>query len=271
MLESPRRHLKFSQNETVAILICSLISAFVLSFSDWGADKFDFGTGIRNLILTVIIVLFSLMFKFSIQKYFCRIKGYEVHFKPWYIGYIFGILFIFVTNGNFIFLAFGGLVFALAEHIKFGEREQFLSFSEMGWLSMLGPVANLTLALFGKLISSVPLDEFAVSKFIYVNLWLTVFGIVPLPFIHSFNYKHSLKVSEFGTADGLKMLFASPLQYAVLAILFFLNIFLILLTPFSFALTAYVLSGVVIYLVYRLLYKHQIKRESDRIYMYRYK
>ena len=271
MLESPIRHIKFSNNEAVAVFICSIFSAFILSFSDWGIDKFDFNTGIRNLILTTVIVLISLMIKFSVQKYFCRLKGYDVNFKPWYIGYILGILFIFVTNGSFVFLAFGGLVFHLVQNIKFGEREQFLSFSEMGWLSMLGPVASLGLALLGKLILLVPVDEFAVSKFIYVNLWLTIFGIVPLPFIHQFNYKHSLKVSEFGTADGLKMLFGAPLQYAILVVIFFLNIFAVLLVPFKYAFYLFVFSGIIIYLVYRLFYKHQLKRPSDRVYQYQYK
>ena len=271
MLESPKRHVKYAKEETIAIFICSLISAFVLSFSDWGTKAFDFNVGIRNLILTAIIVLVSLMIKFSVQKYFCRIKGYEVRFKPWYIGYILGILFIFATNGNFIFLAFGGLVFSLAPQIKFGERERSFSFSEMGWLSMLGPVSHLTLALIGKLLSSVPLfGEYSIAKFIYVNLWFTIFSMVPLPFIYKFNYKHSEKISEFGTSDGLKMFFGSPMQYTILLVIFFLNAFAILLVPFRYVFTLFILSAIVIYLVYRLFYKHQLRRQQgDKIFQYR--
>ena len=63
-----KRYFKFSSKEIVGLIAAVLITAFIVSFKEWGIDTFDAYYGLMNLMNSVIIVGVVLLVKISIEK-----------------------------------------------------------------------------------------------------------------------------------------------------------------------------------------------------------
>lgn len=260
--------IAFSRREQIMLIIAAFVSAFILTFDEWGIETYDFSAGLNNLLIGIVIAAVSLCIKLIVQKYSSGKFGNEAEFRPWVIGFIVGLFLIFITNGRFVFLAFGGLVFSAVEKLRIGKQEQSLSPNRVGWLSVLGPLTHIFLALLAKILFSIPVFSTSLlAKIISINIWFAVYSIIPIPFVHKFKIGGE---KEFGTSDGLKMLFAAPLQYAIITTLIIMNIIVISLSTALNATVMAVISFVIILLVYHLLYKQHLKRKSHNIYKYRF-
>ena len=256
----------FNNKEKLMLLLTAFISAFILTFDKWGIETFDLTVGLKNILIALIIVAVSLWIKIYIQKYYSRKMGFNAEFKPWIIGFIIGVFIIFVTNGNFIFLAFGGLTFGMIEKLRMGKDKTYLSPIVMGWLSMIGPITLITIALIAKII----LANFGgdlLANIIIINIWLAAYSLVPLPFVHRFKIGSK---KEFGTSDGLKLLFAAPLQYFIVTILLVIDMFVISLSTASNAFITTLITFLIIFLIYYLFYRQHLSRGVHGIYKYRF-
>ena len=254
----------FSRKEQFMIFLTSFIIAFILSFDEWGKETFDFTVGIGNLLLVLIVTIISLFIKISVQKYFSKKRGFEAEFSPWILGFIFGILLALITNGKFIFLAFGGLIFYIIEKLKLGEPRTNIDFALIGWLSILGPLTNIILAAIVKMLVFLP--NSLILKIISVNFWMALYGMIPLPFIHKFKVGGEKK---FGTSDGLKLLFASPLEYIIVTVVMVINAVIVVSADSVVSLLATLVCTVFIWLVYNIFYKLNITKGSGKNYKYR--
>lgn len=260
--------IAFNKRERLMLVLAAVVSAFIIAFDEWGAETYDLSAGLNNLIMGIFIVAISLCIKLAVQKYSSERFSHTAEFRPWIIGFIIGLFLIFATNGRFVFLAFGGLVFSVIEKLKIGKHEQSLSPNRVGWLSVLGPLSHIFLALLAKILFSVPfLSGTLLEKIISINIWLAVYSIVPIPFAHKFKLK---KEKEFGTSDGLKMLFAAPFQYLIITILVIIDVIIISLSTAANAAAITAISFAIIFLIYHLLYKQQLKRKSHKIFHYRF-
>lgn len=254
----------FTKKEQLMILLTAFIIAFILTFDEWGKETFDLMAGLSNLLLVLIIALVSLFVKLLVQKYFSKKKGMEAEFSPWLLGFVFGILLVLITNGKFVFLAFGGLIFYIVEKLHLGEPKTNIDFALIGWLSILGPLTNIVLAAIAKIFT--PLSAVLITKIIVVNLWLALYGMIPIPFIHKFKVGGEKK---FGTSDGLKLLFASPIEYFLVFAVMIINSCVIVLSTNVISLLTTLISVVFIWIIYNLFYKLSIKRGSGKAYKYR--
>ncbi len=263
------KSINFNPEERKDIALTVIVLAFILSFSEWGVDKFDLQLGLSNFVLALIITGISLIGKLSVQKYFSRKAGFDAVFKTWMIGLAFGFMMIFLTNGALIFLSVGGLSFAVIEKLRIGKHEPNLSYTQLGWLCLLGPLFSILLALIAKiLIPAQILSESILMKVISTNLWIAVFSIIPIPYLHKFKPGG---VKEFTTSDGLKLLYASPLQYLLVLVLVIFSGLTILASPLIIALIVTIVSFVLIWIVYAFIYKNNIKSQTQhRIYKYKF-
>lgn len=202
---------KFSSYEYKWLVLTALLLGFVLSFTKWGTTTFNATEGIANLILAVLIVLISLFIKLSVQKYASLKVGVHAEFKPWLIGLILGVVFVFITNGAFVFLAVGTLIFKYVEHLRVGHRGNPMSFATMGRLAALGPITYIVLAMICKALSGIsPIFAEAMS----INLWMALYAVLPIPFFE--------KIKEINGSEGL-LLFASSRMAYVGTLLFVLT------------------------------------------------
>ena len=254
----------FSRKEQMMILLTSLVFAFILTFDEWGKETFDFVVGLGNLFLILIITAVSLFIKISVQKHFSKKRGFEAEFSPWVLGFVLGILLALITNGKFIFLAFGGLIFYIIEKLRLGEPRTNIDFALIGWLSILGPLTNIILAAIVKMLVFIP--NSLILKIISVNFWMALYGMIPLPFVHKFKVGGEKK---FGTSDGLKLLFASPLEYVIVLAIMIINAAIVVSADSIVSLLATLVCAVLIWIIYSLFYKINITRGSGKEYKYR--
>jgi len=251
---------RFISTEYLLLLLTAFVSAFILTFNEWGGNQFDFRIGFANLVFAFLIVTISIYIKLAVQKYFSKDKGYEVVFKPWVIGFLLAIIFIMVSNGSFIFLAFGGVVFYVSEKLKLGKRN--IDLKEIGWLAILGPITSLMIALIAKLVFY---GDFA-AKIISINMWLALFAIIPIPFVHKFKVGGE---KNFGTSDGLKFLYSSPMEYFIISILLIIDSIAIVALPNNIAVAVTIIVMLMIWAIYQFFYKQNIFRKREKAYLYR--
>ncbi|MEK6887022.1 MAG: hypothetical protein AABW88_04265 [Nanoarchaeota archaeon] len=254
----------FSKKEQLMIFLTSLVIAFILTFDEWGKETFDVVIGLGNLLLVLIIAIISLFIKISVQKYFSKKRGFEAEFSPWILGFVVGILLIILTNGSFVFLAFGGLIFYIVEKLRLGEIRPGVDLALIGWISILGPLTNIILAAIVKTFTFLP--NALILKVISVNFWMALYGLLPIPFIHKFKVGGEKK---FGTSDGLKLLYASPLEYAIVLVIMIINMVIVVNADKTISLLTTLICAVLIYITYNLFYKLNITRRSGREYKYR--
>ena len=251
-----KRYYFFTTSELGGVITSILVLAFIISFNEWGKNEANIAVGLFNLFNAVLIVALSMLIHISAQRVWSLATGYRLEWRMWGFGLLFGLIVVFLSNGKFIFLAVGGLSFYMIEKLRIGHPEPFLSYSLMGWLSVLGPLASIVIAVIAKLFTaSNILNPLILSKLISVNLWIAVFSILPFPFVSDFK---NLRKWE-GSTDGLKMFFASRIEYAIVLILIFLNALSVLLMPPKGAFYITIFFFILMYLVYYLFYRQNVK------------
>jgi Zn-dependent protease len=251
----------FSKQEWTSLGLTFLVVSFILSFTRWGTTTFDAAFGIKNLIGIFLVVSFSMLVKLYVQKYYARKSGYATEFKPWMSGLLLGFVAVFATNGKIIFLALGALAFVVIEKANIGSHYTEVGYAKMGWLSMLGVVTNIVIALLAKMITTISSHQI-LTDLVVVNLWLALFAMIPIPYLDGFK--------RTGTSDGLKLLYAAPLEYFISVALLALSMYAILFLSVKNALYVMIGSLVLMYLTYYLFYKQNLyvpKTKKTRHYL----
>ena len=149
-----KKYLRLSKLEKKWLLITTLIFAFIFSFTKWGVTEFDVTMGLINLLIALIVVAFSLGAKLYLQKWFGIKFGFKVEFDHWKFGLFLGLILSFLSNGSFIFLATGGLLFSPIATLRTGFKGASYNNSTMGWIAALGPFTAIMLAVLSKVIES---------------------------------------------------------------------------------------------------------------------
>ena len=104
-----RRYFKFSKKEAWMLFATILVSAFVLSFNEWGTGRFNLTAGLMNLFNTFLIVALVLLVQESSHRIYALLAGYKVEYKSWNIGLGITLLLAVFTNGALRFVAPGGI------------------------------------------------------------------------------------------------------------------------------------------------------------------
>lgn len=176
-----RRYFKFSPKEIRSLIYTIVVSAFVLSFTMWGTDHFDFGLGLFNLFNTVLIVTVIVLLQESVHRFFALLGGYRVEYKHFTIGLVIGVVAVFLSNGSLKFLAPGGIAIShLAIH-RLGRFRYGPNYNTIGWIAMTGPLSNLFLALVFKAISVVAPNEALFLGAAQMCALFAVFNMLPFP------------------------------------------------------------------------------------------
>lgn len=209
------RNFKFSGEELRALIIGILVMAFIFSFNQWGDKTFDLLVGLKNLFNAILIATLSLLAHNSMQRVAALYTGFKFEYRYWMYGLIIGLVLAFVSRGNLIFLAPGGIIaYHMAGH-RLGAFRYGLNYWNMALAAVTGPLANLALAVVFKLLLYAFPHNILLSHALTFNLLLAVFTMLPIP-----------------PLDGSHLMFSSRLAYAFLygtilgmsAVIYFLGI-----------------------------------------------
>ena len=177
-----RRYFRFTKEETKAVIISILAYAFIISFRDWGGEEFSFAIGFGNLLLAILIMAITILAHVCVQRVAALHVGFRAEYKLWIYGVLISLLFCILTRGYlwFLFLPGGIYLHMLSQH-RLGYFRYGLNLMAHSLIALIGPLTNITLALFFRMIQPVfPANAF-IQKVIVVNLLFAIITMLPIP------------------------------------------------------------------------------------------
>jgi len=192
-----KRYYKFTPSEIRSLIIAILITAFVISFREWGiGGVFDAKLGLFNFFNAILIVALSFLVHLSAQRVWALATGYRHEFQMWGLGLGIALILAFVTNGRAWLIIPGGfIVHHLAGH-RLGWFRYGINYWALGLVAFAGPVASVAFAIIFKSISGFVFNAL-IQKVIIFNILYAIFSMFPIP-----------------PLDGSKVYFGSRMLYA---------------------------------------------------------
>lgn len=191
-----KKYYGFKPEEVRAIALGVIAIAIVISFDEWGVDKFDFMYGLRNLFNAALIVLLSFLVHISAQRIMALFSGFKVEYRNWLYGVGIALILAVVSRGKLWFIAPGGIiVYHMAGH-RLGSFRYGLNFWPLGLVGISGPIGTVFLAIFFKLMLYISPANLLLHKAMVFNIWYALIAMLPIP-----------------PLDGSHMFFASRLMY----------------------------------------------------------
>jgi hypothetical protein len=172
----------FELNELKDLIPVILILAFGFSYQTClGLSKscqliktISLGSWFGNFFLVLILVAISVLVHEAAHKIVASKFMAVVKSKLWLSGIIVMLLLMFLSNGWVIFAALWAVLIRPWRLFKPGKPFPHLGPRERALIGLAGPMANLGLALFAKLIGPVG------AKLMVINIYLAIFNLLPL-------------------------------------------------------------------------------------------
>jgi hypothetical protein len=151
-----KRFFGFSKEEVKSLTIVILLLGFIVGFNDGRATTtIDFLYAF-NMISSILIVALAALVHVSIQRIIALNAGYKFTFKIWWYGIAFSLAAAFITNGNVWWILLpGGVIATMLERHRLGKFRYGLNYLPIGLASFSGPVSNILIALFFRMISNI--------------------------------------------------------------------------------------------------------------------
>ena len=171
----------FSRQEMVGIIAAVLVTGFIFSFRDWGAEMFDAATGLKNLLTLLIIAAISFIFRLSCQKWYSLSAGYKAEFKVWWTGLAIALVIAFVSFGRVPLVLAGTMATAFMVKQRLGEFRYGFSYWNNAMIAMWGILGNMIIAiLFAVGLYFLP-DSYFFQKGLILNLMMGFTSLWPVP------------------------------------------------------------------------------------------
>jgi len=173
-------HRYLLKRELLDISIAVVALGFLFSFGMWGVEEFSARTGVANWLNMSFLAFIALGLHIGAQKRLAKRYGAMSRFRIWGLGIAIGILLAFLTNGKFIWAAVGCAAVTSSPYFRIGRkvREEGIMIYEISKIMAAGAFTSIGLAIIGKLL--IPSMGNTAKNFMYMNLWIAVFTVVPL-------------------------------------------------------------------------------------------
>jgi len=241
LVDKIKRYFRFTPLELRSLIIAILVTAFIISFSEWGYGKsFDIKVGLFNWFNAILIVALSFLVHISVQRIWSLSTGYILEWKMWSFGLLFGLIMAFLTNGFLWLILPGGfIVHHMAGH-RLGWFRYGINYWALGLIAVTGPIATIVLAATFKVLSGFIVNSL-IQKVIAFNIAYAIFSLLPVP-----------PLDGSKTFYGSRMLYVFSLSGIVTAgILLSLNI------SVGLALISSFFIGVVLWLLYYIFFEYK--------------
>ena len=229
--------LRYNPHELTGIAVAVLITGFIFSFRDWGADpnQLDAVIGLRNLFLVFIIAGISFFFRTACQKIYALNEGYKAEFKPWWLGMGISLVLALITQGYFPTILIGAMSVAFMVRQRLGEFRHAFSYWHNAIIAYWGILGNLILALLFSIGAYFMPGNYFFSKGVILNLIMAACSLLPVPQL-----------------DGITIFFGSRKLY-VAGLLLLILAAVLLLTKTGPGLLVALIFGLLYALVYILI------------------
>jgi hypothetical protein len=185
------------------------VFAFILTFRKWGAGTtFDAATGIKNLIVALIVILLSMLAHVSLQKAVAIRLGYTATYSYWLNGLLICLFLGFLSFGFLIFILPGAVVLEHVSSLRLGKFRYGTNLKDIARVALAGPIAHMLIVLLLGLFFFGMGKSDLLFSIILVNLLIAIYSMLPIPKI-DFPTK-----MDSGT-DGLGMFYFSRTLYVL--------------------------------------------------------
>ncbi len=214
-----KEYFGFNSDEIKGIIIATFIIAFILSFREWGINKFDWIYGLKNLFNSAIIVALALLVRVSVEKIEALRRGYRLEWKMSFYGLLIGLILVFISNGLLFLLIPGGIVVYMIKRLRLGKLWYGLNRFEVALVALTGLLANVVLAILFKALMFVSASSL-LHKAMVINVLLAVFSMLPIPPLEGFRIwigSRLLYLFSLGLIGGCSvLLFLTNISTAVI-------------------------------------------------------
>ncbi len=194
-----QKFFAYSKEEIKSLAIVILILGFIVGFNDGRiSSTVDIFYG-WNMLSSLLIVALAVLVHISVQRIVALHAGFKLVYKVWWYGLAASLIVTFISNGKLWFMLPGGFVALMLEKHRLGKFRYGINYWPLGLIGFVGPLANIILALFFRILSNISFlsTNVLIEKAIVVNLLYAVFTNLFIP-----------------PLDGFNLLFASRLTYA---------------------------------------------------------
>lgn len=186
LIDKTKKYFKFTKEEFKALVISTLVLAFIVSFRDWGVgSEFSFIIGLKNLIIAIFMVAIALFVHNAGQKISGLQVGFRVEYKMWWYGLLIGLIFVFISRGSIWVLAPGGIfMHHMATH-RLGFFRYGTNLTAVGGVAFMGAVANILFATILKFLQVnlhlIAVDNVFFNKLFLISWAIAAWSLVPIP------------------------------------------------------------------------------------------
>ncbi len=176
------KYFWFDKTELNGFLITVFVLAFILSFTDWGVEKFDAIEGFSNLFLAVIVIAISVFIHHAAQRLLALYYGFRAEHILWWQGLAFAGLFAIFSNGKIKFLPGSALMIHHMPIHRLGFYRYGPKFSTFGTIALTGPLANLVFAVLVRIVGDTIFPGYVFFyNLYYFNLVFAAYNFLPFP------------------------------------------------------------------------------------------
>ncbi len=230
-----REFFRFDKAEISGLVVAVLVTAFIFSFRDWGAEVFDLYAGLGNLLAAILVVAISFVFRLSCQKIYGLVEGHKSDFRVWWLGILIALVVAFLSAGKIPLVMIGAMVPAFMIRQRLGEFRYGFSYWANGMIGFWGVLGNMILAILFSIGLYFFPGSFFFTKGLHLNLIMGFLALLPLPQL-----------------DGLNIFFSSRTLYIV-GILMVLLAAVLLLSKTAIGLVAAIIVAVIVSITYVLI------------------
>lgn len=211
-IERIKKFYKFSQEETRNITLIIIAFTLMLGFDD-GSDKFVVAKWVANLVLSFLIVLFGFFIHVSAQKIWGAVNGIRMEQQISWPGIVAGLVLALISRGAITVYLPGTFKAYHVASIRPGKFRHGLNISDVSYMAMAGPVANVFFAMMAKAIffQLFGVDSLFLNNFIMFNFLLALFTMLPIPGqtgLYAFFGSRLWYVVGFGVLVGYVILYS---------------------------------------------------------------
>ncbi len=247
----------FTKQEIKPLLIALFVVALAFAFDD-KSETFRWGYWLLNFVKILILVAIAFLVHELAHKWYAKSLGFSTLFGLWNVkrftwrlaptfprtfhfgrkaytihsiplGIVLSLLVTFFSNGSLFFIPVSVYNLVVEKASRIGRRFYQVTEYEEARIAMMGPLANILLALILKILNFNGIFDDA----ILINGLYAVYNLIPL-----------------ADLDGSKILYGSKLLYAFGTAFILLAFVLILLGNAFIALVASVIFAVIVAAVY---------------------
>ena len=234
-LDKLQRYFAFDRQELNGIVVSILLLGLIVGFND-GRPVFELGHWVFNFINSIIIVTLAVLVHHTAQRLLGIYMGFRVQHRLWFYGLAIGLFLAVLTNGAVIFIGSSAIMLTVLERHRLGYFRDGLSYWANGWISLVGPLANILMALILKFMVFLP-NNALIEKAIVVNIALAISQMLPIPHLDGANVFFASRLVymfSFGSIIGISLMLLFVKQVAFVTAITSVVLFGLLFAAFYF-------------------------------------